>query len=170
MRVAWYLGCLASAFIGVGSFVPASVAEPYAPYFGEWFLSELLQTDATPRSYLIGHRVNILDERSPLLDIVCTGNRYRLRFFPNTTVTGGTKSVITLAIDRHNVLMLEADVENVSPYLGFLRADLSVADLDRVASAQSTLVLTSPGLRNSYAFKAEQTAKAVRVLRASCQD
>ena len=169
MKPAWHLSCLMVAVILSGVNSATAKAADNAAYFGEWYLSGLLQTGAASRSYRIGHRLDINDDRSPTLEIVCIGNQYRLRFFPNTSGIGGANGAIALAIDRHYMLMLEADIQNVEQ-LKFLEADLSVADLDRVASAQSTLVLTSPGSHDGLTFKAEQTAKAVRVLRAACQD
>jgi hypothetical protein len=166
MRAAWHIACLVAAIICSGA---SSATVESAAYFGEWFLSSLFQVDA-PHSYRIGQYVD--NNQSALLDIVCTGNQYRLRFFPNTTVSGDAKGVVALAIDRRDILMLDAAVETKGgvPIAVMFEAALAQPDLDLVASAQSAIVLTSPALRKSYTFKAEQTAKAVRVLRASCQD
>jgi hypothetical protein len=169
MKPAWHLSCLMFAVILCGANAATAKAADGAAYFGEWYLGGLLQPGATSPSYRIGHRIDINNDRSPTLEIICIGNQYRLRFFPNTSGISGANGAIALAIDRHYMLMLEAEIQNVEQ-LKFLEADLSAADLDRVASAQSTLVLTSPGLRDSFTFKAEHTVKAVRVLRASCQD
>ena len=167
MRATWHIACLVAGIIYSGASSVTAVES--AAYFGEWFLSSLLQVDA-PRSYRIGQYVD--NNQSALLDIVCTGNQYRLRFFPNTTASGDSKGIVALAIDRRDILMLDAAVETKGgvPIATMFEAALTQPDLDLVASAQSAIVLTSPALRKSYTFKADQTAKAIRVLRASCQD
>src|SRR3979409_110372 len=107
MKPAWHLSCLMFAVVLCGANAATAKAADSAAYFGEWYLGGLLQPGATSASYRIGHRIDINDARSPTLEIICIGNQYRLRFFPNTSGTSGTNGAIALAIDRHYMLMLE---------------------------------------------------------------
>jgi hypothetical protein len=84
-------------------------------------------------------------------------------------VASSPKTLIAVAIDQRQKLTLRVEVENVGQF-GVIEAELSGTDLDKIASAQSALVVTSPALQKKFVFKADQTAKAVRFLRASCQD